>query len=160
MLWRVAAVTPNLTRRRLVISLIMPLLLYCDVVWSSMGNVLMRRLNVLFNNCTRYVYGLRRFDHICQFRSAILGTTINGYLKCKYLFFFYRIVISGSPGYIIENILPAHSLRTRNFVVPFGLCRIRRRSFLIMAISIWNTLPLYIKNSNNFRTFKRFCLEY
>jgi hypothetical protein len=40
-----------------------------------------RRLELPFNACTRYVYGLRRFDHISDFSREILGCILFEYLE-------------------------------------------------------------------------------
>ena len=76
----------------LVVSLIVPLFMYCDVVFSSMGSGNFRRLNVLFNNCTRFVHGLRRFDHISNYQTDVLGMTLANYLNYRYLLFLFRIL--------------------------------------------------------------------
>jgi hypothetical protein len=58
--------TPILTHKRLVQSLIVPLFLYCDVVYSqSVG--LNSMLNVAFNFCARYIYGIRRSGNISAY---------------------------------------------------------------------------------------------
>jgi hypothetical protein len=71
-LWPMAHFTPIETRKKLVISFIVPQFLYCDVVFSKTTLGLQEELKVAFNSCARYIYGVSRYQHISQFtnRSA------------------------------------------------------------------------------------------
>jgi hypothetical protein len=56
-LWHNAGVPPVLTRKQLVLSLIVPYFLYCNVIYFHVSAV-NRQLNVAFNSCARYMYGV------------------------------------------------------------------------------------------------------
>jgi hypothetical protein len=70
-----ASFTPIETRRRLVVVLILPIFLYCDVIFSqsSVGN--RRILNLAYNSCVRYVYKVSRSEHISDHARSIMGVT-------------------------------------------------------------------------------------
>ena len=123
--WLLAYATPINIRRKLVVSLILPYFLYCDVVLSSMSSEVLGRLNVLFNSCTRYVFGLRRYDHLSEFRTNILGCDFNTFLKYRYLLFLFKILRSKSPSYLYGIIRPGQSSRAQNLIVflnpPVGI---------------------------------------
>ena len=159
-LWPLAYITPVSTRVKLMSSLIMPLILYCDVVLSSMSAGVLGRLNILFNNCSRYVYGLRRFDHMGEYRCSILGSTLENYLMCRYLMFFYKLTRYHQPGYLYECIRSALSTRTLNYIIPYSTSDSRHRSYFVRIVAMWNTLPLTLRNSSNMWRFRRLCLEY
>ena len=54
-------------RRRLVESLIVPHLDYCNVVYSDVCYELCTQLQRLANSGIRYIYGVRRHEHITPF---------------------------------------------------------------------------------------------
>jgi hypothetical protein len=68
-LWQ--GVTPILTRRRLVQSLIVSLFLYCDVVYSQSSVGVNSLLNVAFNSCARYICGIPMDGSISFFIEVI-----------------------------------------------------------------------------------------
>ena len=49
-------------KHRLVQSLVIPYLRYCDVVYSDMSTDLESRLQRDQNSCLRIIYGLKKFD--------------------------------------------------------------------------------------------------
>jgi hypothetical protein len=74
LLYRFPRYTSRDLKIYLVRSLILPIFLYSDVVYfPSLTRSEFRRLQLVFNACTRYVYGLQRFDHIFEFSREILG---------------------------------------------------------------------------------------
>jgi hypothetical protein len=46
---------------------------YCDILFSSLSYLYGWRLQVAFNSCTRYVFGIRRFYHLCVLTDVLLG---------------------------------------------------------------------------------------
>jgi hypothetical protein len=56
--------TPIETSKKLVTSLIVPQFLYCDAVFSKTTLGLREKLEVAFNSCARYIYGVSRNQHI------------------------------------------------------------------------------------------------
>ena len=77
-LWTCSHFTPTEIRRRLILALILPLFTYGDVFFSlSLNSACQHRLNVLFNSCARYVFGIKRYEHISSFTNYwVLSTTI------------------------------------------------------------------------------------
>jgi hypothetical protein len=81
LVYRFQRYTSRDLRIYLVRSLIIPIFLYTDVVYFSLLTGLeFRRLELAFNACTSYVFGLRRFDNISEFSRGILGYTLFEYL--------------------------------------------------------------------------------
>jgi hypothetical protein len=66
-LWHFADVTPVLTRKQLVQSLIVPYFLYCDVIYS------------LASAGACYIYGVSRFQSILSHSCQILGVSLNDF---------------------------------------------------------------------------------
>jgi hypothetical protein len=55
--------TSKRVRLKLCKALLLPYHFYCNVVFSHLFSSDIRRLQVAFNSCTRYVFNLRRYDH-------------------------------------------------------------------------------------------------
>jgi hypothetical protein len=82
--------TPKRVRLKLCKALLLPYFFYCDIVFSHLSSVDSRRLQLAFNSCTRFVFNLRRYDH--------LSTRRNELLVCLFLiimiFVFFRSFLS------------------------------------------------------------------
>ena len=61
-------------RKRLVESLVLPHLDYCNLVYADISNKLSAQLQRLSNTCIRYIYGIRRSEHITPFRRKLNWT--------------------------------------------------------------------------------------
>jgi hypothetical protein len=70
-LWTTASLTG--ARLQLTRSLVVPLFLYCDVFFSKVTVGLRDRLRLAYNSCARYVFGVRRSEHISGYSARILG---------------------------------------------------------------------------------------
>jgi hypothetical protein len=78
-LWQFADVTPVMTRKKLVQSLLIPHFLYCDVIYSRASVEINTRHNVPFNSCARYIFGVSRFRSISSYSAQILGVPLTTY---------------------------------------------------------------------------------
>jgi hypothetical protein len=143
--------TPKSVRLKLCKALLLPHFFYCDIVFSSLSYLDGRRLQVAFNSCTRYVFGIRRFDHLSVHRDVLLGMPLFVYFDFRVLSFFFRLIRSGTPGYLYSDLRRARSSRTANFIFP-DLCP--RGSVLVRGIRLWNELPLVIKESRSVAIFE------
>jgi hypothetical protein len=83
---------PIETRRRLVVALILPFFLYYDVVYSQSSQGNRRRLNLAYNSCARFVYGVSRSEHISDHARSIMGVTFDEYHTFRVCSFFSQIV--------------------------------------------------------------------
>ena len=63
--------TSQSLRKHLVESLVLPHLDYCNVVYADISNGLIAQLQRLSNSCIRYIYGLRRSEHITPYRRKL-----------------------------------------------------------------------------------------
>jgi hypothetical protein len=68
-----ARYTPVRVWEKLVASLIMPHINYSNVVFSTFDSASQRQLNVAFNSCLRYVYGIPRREHVSHLVPTILS---------------------------------------------------------------------------------------
>jgi hypothetical protein len=73
-LWSTASYTPVRTRRKLALSL---------VVYSTTSAGLRHKLQMAFNSCARYVYGVSRRDHISDYANSLLGIPLGKFFSFR-----------------------------------------------------------------------------
>jgi hypothetical protein len=83
------------------------------VYFTSLTGLEFRRLELAFNACTRYMFGLRRFDHISEFSRGILGYTMFEYLELRLACFIHKIGLVGAPSYLSSLLVFGRSSRHR-----------------------------------------------
>ncbi|KYN14424.1 hypothetical protein ALC57_13376 [Trachymyrmex cornetzi] len=113
------------------------------------------------NACVRFIFDLRRDEHISPFYDRLGWLNADDrrvYLMCCLLF---SILRSGSPSYLASNFHFLSSTRTTSraslldLAVPSCRTTSYQKSFLSTASSLWNSLPLSIRESNSMSSFKR-----
>jgi chemotaxis signal transduction protein len=110
-----------------------------------------RRLQVVFNSCTRYVFNLRRFDHLSTHRDELLGMPLFTFYESRVLFIFFKLILTRRPTLIFVDVRNARSVRTSNYIFP-SICP--GALVVVRGIRLWNQLTLPIKDF-----FKEFNFE-
>jgi hypothetical protein len=132
--------------------------LYSGVVYfPSLNGAEIRRLELAFNACTRYVYGFWRFDYISEFSTEILGCKLFKYLELRLAAFIHKIVIVGATDYLSSRLVLDRSPKHRFLVIPnpVPVTSLRGDSALYRGIRLWHVLPSAAKFSFSIGTFKR-----
>ena len=83
---------PLKTKVHLCQTLLLPLLDYGDVCYLNITEQLLNKLERLQNLCIRYVFGLRKFDHISEFRSRLNWVAIRDRRNFHTLSLLYNIL--------------------------------------------------------------------
>jgi hypothetical protein len=65
-----ASLVPDGTRLQLARSLVVPLFLYCDVIFFNVAVGLRDRLRLVYNSCAWYVFGVR--GYMSTYRATLL----------------------------------------------------------------------------------------
>jgi Reverse transcriptase (RNA-dependent DNA polymerase) len=143
--------TPKAVRLKLCKALLVPQFFYCDVIWSGIRSMDLDRLEVAFNSCTRYVFGIRRHDRLSTKRKFLLKISFRLYFDYRVVSFFFRVILSKCPVYLFSD-LRRLGARTGNydFPVPYHV-----GSVLARAIRLYNHLSPDIKNSCSVAAFER-----
>lgn len=154
-LWKIAWALPEVTRLRLVRALVVPIFFYGCVVYCGMSAMLKAKLQVALNACTRFVFWLRRRDHIGRHHNAILGCSLTDYFEqctCKLLF---KVIKYKEPAYLYDRLTFMRSARQA------GLQQLRRRlvtydgMFFLRGPTLWNALPRELRITRNDSDFKK-----
>jgi len=153
--------TPRATRLLLVKSLVLSHLFYCDIIFSKLKGSLMAKVTKIFNNCLRYIYDLRLYDHLSQFRNNIFGMPLQNYFNYRVTLFIFRSLHSSdTPNYIKDKFKFSLSNRTNSLILTTHKTTIMSDALTIRGAILWNRLPLDIRKSSSVDRFKKLCQEF
>lgn len=153
-LWTTAAFTPEATKLKVVRTLIIPLLTYGAQVYGSPDSASKQKLQLATNNAARFIYNLRKFDHISAYTKKILNCDIFTYFKKLNLLFLFKLLHSQVPDYLYKKLIFAQSSRTHNLVIPRYRYLSSSRTFFVSAVRLWNSLPNPTKQISLFGLFR------
>lgn len=159
-LWSTQFFTPVHIRELLAKTYLIPCLLYGCELFASCDCISKLKLNVLYNNILRYVYGLRRYDHVSSFSTRLYGVSFDNLLKIRVLIFFHKIIYTQTPRYLYERIRFARSLRGRRIIIPRHRYLFSEWQFFLHASRLWNSLPQSQQVNSNATQFKKFLFNH
>lgn len=163
-LYRFKHFLPSSTKLTLVQSLVLPIIDYADVCYSDLSQELLNKLDRLLNNCIRFVFGLRKYDHISSFRSQLKWLPIRLRRSLRSLCMLFTILNDRcAPDYLKAYFKVLGSSHSRNLrasknlllQIPSHRTGFMSNSYAISAIKLWNALPFGIKKAESKFTFKR-----
>jgi hypothetical protein len=143
--------TPKVVRLKLCKALLVPQFFYGDVIFSEKRRMDLDRLEVAFNNCTRYVFGLRRFDRLSTTLNFRLKMPFNLFFEYCFVTFLFRLIKSERPVYLFSS-LRRFGSRTGNFDFPEPY---HVGSVLARGVRFYKRLPRAIKDSWSSAAFGR-----
>ncbi|CAH2109029.1 unnamed protein product [Euphydryas editha] len=157
---------PMKTKVTLAHSLLLPLLDYADSSYPDLSEDLLNKYERLQNHCIRFIYGLRKFDHISEFRAKLKWLPIRLRRNLHLLSLLYCILYNPlSPSYLKERFVFLGSnsdlhlnLRSRsdNRLKMFASqSQAYSNSFTMKAAKLWNSLPGKVRHSDSLSTFKK-----
>ena len=162
-LYRLKNFLPSKTKTMLVQSLIFPLIDYGDVCCFDLNADLLNKLDRLLNNCIRFIFNLRKYDHVSLYRSQLNWLPIRKRRNMRALTTLYSILTSpNSPYYLTSQFQYLYSTHNKNLrssnnlllMCPLHSSDFIHSSFPIQSILLWNALPLEIRTSTNRFAFK------
>ena len=147
---------PLITRILIAKTYLIPCLLYGCELFGNCDSSSKRKLNVVFNNIARYVYNVRRYDHISVAAMNLYEMTFDNLLNIRVLLFLHRIVNKRILTYLHDRLCFVQSPRSRNIVGARHRYLFSEWQFYLHAIRLWNILPIHQQCNaiaNSFRTF-------
>jgi hypothetical protein len=136
--------TPCEVRRRLVLSLILPHVIYGNIVFTGAEFASQRRIVVAFKACLRYIHMEIQLDLVSHLESTVTGTLLVDNARIR-LLFLYKILYVCHPSHLFSLFHFASSMRTRNLTVPPHRTLAMSQSFLVLGCRAWNSLPHDVK---------------
>lgn len=154
---------PIKTKILLVYTLIFPVLDYADVCYLDLNESHLDKLDRLINNCIRFIFNLRKYDHISSYRSKLGWLSIRQRRKLHILSTLYSILFNPlSPTYLSSKfhfLRDDHNCQLRSsdsLVLSFPIHRSNcmSESFTVEAVRLWNGIPINIRRSVSRTSFK------
>ncbi|CAK1581557.1 unnamed protein product [Parnassius mnemosyne] len=163
-LYRLKNFLPSGNKTLLVQSLILPLIDYCDVCYFDLNADLLDKYDRLLNNCIRFIFNLRKYDHVSTYRSQLKWLPIRQRRSVRALTTLYSILMSPTPpSYLTSHfqyLCSSHdrNLRSSNNLLlkcPSHKSGFLHSSFTVQSVHLWNALPLEIRTADNRYAFKK-----
>lgn len=152
---------PQNVRKKLAFALLMSNISYCIEVVSGVSRDNFNKIQRLFNMVVRFVFGLKRFDHVSAHAVQFLGVPFELYVNQRLLLVLYKTIRYDSPELLRANFVFSRSTRNTQLLLPRFSSSIFERSFAVRVIRIWNHLPNYLRTfSFTVHMFKNNYLQY
>lgn len=159
---------PHYTKVTLAQALLLPLLDYADICFLDANEELLNKLERLQNLCIRFIYGLRKYDHVSTYRSQLKWLPIRKRRNTHVLSYLYTILNNPlAPSYLRERFdyLVPRGVQTRtikSLLLKVPSCESSRYagSFTVKSVKLWNSLPHRIRASPSLDAFKTRLKEY
>lgn len=147
-------------RKKLCESLIFPIIAYCLVsFYNCLDKNSKNRLQKLQNSCCRFVFGLRKYDHISEKINILQWLKIDNMYKYQTCNFTQKIISTKTPSYLFDRFIfrsdVNRTLRYPNKLeFPVYSSSIFRRSYLYNAILLFNNIENNVKKMS-LSTFRK-----
>lgn len=152
--------TPINIRLLLAKTYLMPNLLYGCELFASTDCTSLGKLNGAYNAVVRYVYGLRKYDHISSFTNKLYGVTFLNLLNIRALILLHKIIYTHEPPYLFNRIIFTRSNRSNNLIPVRRKSLMSEWQFYVHCTYLWNLLPSSIQFISNTGLFKKAIFEH
>lgn len=153
-LWHSQRYIPENVRMLIAKTYLLPTLFYGVELFAACGPNNEHKLKVAFNNIARYVFAIKRGEHITQSANKIFGMPFKNYLKLRTLLYLHKIVHTKEPEYLYSKLQFSQSSRVKNIVPRRYAFLNSERHFFIFAVRLWNELGMDLKHTQGPMRFK------
>ena len=162
---------PIKTKILLTTSLLLPIIDYADICYLDLSQEHLDKLERLQNLCIRYIFGLKKFDHVSAFRDKLQWLTVRHRRYLHILCTLYSILFHpNTPRYLKERFtflgtdstlqLNLRSKSDNKLKIPICNTIGYKESFTVKSVILWNDLPRYIRHSESISIFKKSLKRY
>ena len=149
------------TIKNLVQALVLCHLDYCNSLLFHMPDSQISKLQLIQNSAARLITGCRKFSHITPVLYQLHWLPVQVRINFKILLLTFQCLHDMAPTYLKELLVqyvPSRNLRSSHRYLlqcpKFSTKYYGERTFLFAAASLWNTLPIKIKEANSVKSFK------
>ena len=135
---------------------------YCSFVYGSFLNLReQKKIQRVQNSCVRFIFGLRKFDHISHLYSELRWLDMRTRRKLHFAVFTQKIVTTSVPRYLKTKLTTRSTIHSRitryrgQLAIPRHTTALFRRGFSYQAAHTYNTLPGHLKIISNLQHFKK-----
>lgn len=148
-------------RKSLSESLVLSQLNYCNFVFGTyLNKIEVSRLQRIQNSCCRFIYGLRKYDHISAKIHSLHWLNVSNCIKMHIMFFTHKVLCSTTPRYIYQKFVKRNQLHSVNirhfqlFTLPKFRTALFKKCYTYNAITMYNELPDSLKSASKY-SFKK-----
>lgn len=149
-------------RKKLCEAYVFSKMSYCLILfYPCLTQVEKLRLQRMQNNCCRFIYGLRKYDHVSSKIQQLNWLNVENSFKYLFLVFVYKILGSNMPMYLRSKLRfrdEANQLFLRDrseLEVPRHTTAIFQRSFSFVAASLYNSFRTFFRSSDSISSFRK-----
>lgn len=154
---------PLNTKISLAQTLIQPIIDYADACYLDATEELLNKLERLQNICIRFVFNLKKYDHVSNFRKILKWLPIRLRRNSRILCLLFNILHNPkTPSYLRERFsysrpsdAPCRSHLKNLLKSPPHSTDFYSYSFTVHAVQLWNSLPPDIRDCRTIAVFKR-----
>ena len=156
---------PPELKRILVQTLVMSHFDYCDILLTDLAENLSDKLQRVHNMCIRYIFNIRRYEHISPSFEDLSWLRLNYSRTLHSLVLLFKILRNSSPNYLSSRfhfLSSNHDLSTRSqhnltLSIPYHRSSLYSTSYSVSSSRRWNSLPLGVRDCRTLASFKRLC---
>ena len=153
---------PLQTKAHICQTLLLPILDYGDVCYLDLSEQLLDKLERLQNLCIRFIFGLRKYDHISEYRSRLKWVEIRDRRNLHLLTLLYNILnyprfptyLRSRFQYLAEHGRELRSKDENTLLIPQHRTVFYGESFTVRASRLWNQVDTYIRSAPSVSVFK------
>jgi Reverse transcriptase (RNA-dependent DNA polymerase) len=160
---RLKASLPRTIRKLLVQSLILPYLDYCDAIYTDITDDLSSRLDRALNACIRFIFDLRKDDHVTEYYRALSWFRAKDRRHSHLLRLVHSLIRNRNPPYLSEGFQFLNNSSTRSeltLLTPLHRTTAYNKSFVVSGCRAWNALPVDIRRLDGERAFRQATIGY
>jgi hypothetical protein len=133
---------------------------YCNSLLIGVSEKNINKLQKVQNTVARVITGHRKFDHITPVLKNLHWLPIKSRIKFKLCTIVFKTLANNEPFYLRDLLNYQQTVRTLRSTdkcllnVPRCKTVAASRAFSIAAPTVWNEIPIEIRNCNSLLTFK------
>lgn len=134
-------------------SLVLSVFNYCDFIYGPCLNLIYKkRIQKVQNFCVRYIFGLRKFDHVSQKLKDLKWLNMENRRSLHINTFVHKLLNLNIDCSLNSKLIKRSHVHNRNvrqtdmLTLPHHSTAIFQRSFSYSAVKSYNQVPSFLKN--------------
>lgn len=114
----------------------------------------LKKLNRCFNAAIRYVFRLRKYDHLSAFRNRLIGCSLSAFFDFRVCWFIKQLMTSCTPLYLYNKLNFSFNYKQNlRLTIRSNSLRCNNAAIFVKGVMLWNRLPLSLKKISSRSVF-------